>query len=269
MPLMLDFNTALETVPDALIPEESYPGGKERAREHIKLAIKSHESMFGQPAAGCWPAEGAVSEDTLALFAEAGFSWCASGEGVLHRSLGYNPRERQTAEVYHPWLVGEGEEQITCFFRDDRLSDLIGFEYSSWDTNDAVDNFMQELAGIRDCTQDMKNPVVSIIMDGENAWEHYHQNALPFLINLYQTIAEHQDYELTSFSAYLWESPATVKLEKLTAGSWVYGNLSTWIGDEAKTRGWELLIEAKLAYDRRSSRKSKSPVSSVTIVSPT
>jgi alpha-amylase/alpha-mannosidase (GH57 family) len=31
----------------------------------------------------------------------------------------------------------------------------------------------------------------------------------------------------------------------------VYGNLSTWIGDKAKTQAWELLIEAKKAFDRR------------------
>jgi alpha-amylase/alpha-mannosidase (GH57 family) len=248
IPLLLDFNTVLETVPDALIPETPYPGGKERAREHIKLAIKSHESMFGQPAAGCWPAEGAVSEATLALLGEAGFKWCATGEGVLHHSLGYSPRESQ-GEVYHPWLVGEDEEQITCFFRDDHLSDLIGFEYSSWDSNDAVNNFMQELAGIRHRTQGMKNPAVSIIMDGENAWEHYHQNGMPFLVNLYQSIVGHEDYELTTFSDYLQASPATEMLEKLTPGSWVYGNFSTWIGEKAKTHGWELLIEVKQAYD--------------------
>jgi len=250
IPLMLDFNTALETVPDALIPKEPYPGGRERAKEHIRMAKSSHEALFEKPAAGCWPAEGAVSEDTLALLGEAGFKWCATGEGVLHHSLGYNVREGQPEDVYHPWLVGEGDQQISCFFRDDHLSDLLGFEYSRWDTNDAVGNFMQELAGIRHRTQGMKNPVVSIIMDGENAWEHYHENGMPFLINLYQSIAEHEDYELTTFSDYLEASPATEKLKKLTPGSWVYGNLSTWIGDKAKTRAWELLIEAKHAYDK-------------------
>jgi len=250
IPLMLDFNTALETVPDALIPSEPYPNGKERAIEHIEMAKSSHEKLFGQPATGCWPAEGAVSEDTLALLGNAGFQWCATGEGVLHHSLGCNVREGQPEEVYHPWLVGEGEDQITCFFRDDHLSDLLGFEYSRWNTSDAISNFMQELAGIRHRTRGMKNPVVSIIMDGENAWEHYHENALPFLVDLYQSIAEHEDYELTTFSDYLANAPATEKLKKMVPGSWVYGNLSTWIGDKAKTRGWELLIEAKQAYDK-------------------
>ncbi len=250
IPLMLDFNTALETVPDAIIPQEPYPGGRERAKEHIELSKVSHEGVFGQPAIGCWPAEGAVSEETLALLGEAGFEWCATGEGVLHHSLGYNVREGKSEDIYHPWLVGEGEKQIACFFRDDHLSDLLGFEYSRWDTRDAINNFMQELAGIRHRTQGMKDPVVSIIMDGENAWEHYHENAMPFLIDLYQSIAEHKEYELTTFSDYLAKAPAMEKLKKLVSGSWVYGNLSTWIGDKAKTRGWELLIEAKHAYDK-------------------
>ena len=250
IPLMLDFNSALETVPDALIPSEPYPGGRERAIEHIEIAKASHEKLFGKPASGCWPAEGAVSEGTLALLGNAGFQWCATGEGVLHHSLGYNVREGQPEEVYHPWVVGEGKDKISCFFRDDHLSDLIGFEYSRWNTHDAVSNFMQELAGIRHRTRGMKDPIVSIIMDGENAWEHYHDNGLPFLVDLYQSIAEHEDYELTTFSDYLADAPATEPLKKLVPGSWVYGNLSTWIGDKAKTKGWELLIEVKHAYDK-------------------
>ncbi|MBL4762492.1 MAG: glycoside hydrolase family 57 [Gammaproteobacteria bacterium] len=250
MPLMLDFNTALETVPDALLPKQSYPGGKERVIEHIEFAKRSHEDLFGHPAKGCWPSEGAVSEETLALLGQAGFDWCATGEGVLHNSLGRNIREGEPAELYQPWLVGEGEDEITCFFRDDHLSDLLGFEYSRWDMHDAVNNFMHELAGIRHRTQGVDNPVVAIIMDGENAWEHFHENALPFLTHLYQSIVKHEDYELTTFSDYLATAPATNTLQKMTAGSWVYGNLSTWIGDKAKTLGWEHLIEAKQAYDQ-------------------
>jgi alpha-amylase/alpha-mannosidase (GH57 family) len=138
---------------------------------------------------------------------------------------------------------------MTCFFRDDRLSDLIGFEYSRWDTKDAVANFMHELAGIRHRTQGMEAPCVSIIMDGENAWEHYHENALPFLTSLYQAVIEHADYELATYSDYLNAYPAHNRLDHLVPGSWVYGNFVTWIGDAAKTRGWELLIEAKKAFD--------------------
>jgi len=250
IPLMLDFKTAHETVADALLPQEPYPGGEARANEHIAMALESHEKCFGHRPQGVWPAEGAVSEATLKLLGKANFNWCATGESVLHHSLGYNLREQHPHELYQPWLVGEGDEQITCFFRDDRLSDLIGFEYSKWDSHDAIANFMHELAEIKHRTQGMENPIVPIIMDGENAWEHFHKNGVPFLVELYQTIASHDDYELTTFSEYLTQAPAQQVLPKLVAGSWVYGNLSTWIGDHAKTRAWELLIEAKKTYDQ-------------------
>ncbi|MFQ5582006.1 MAG: glycoside hydrolase family 57 [Mariprofundaceae bacterium] len=250
LPLMLDFSTARETVADALIPDEPYPGGEERALDHIRRSVSAHEDIFGRKSAGCWPAEGAVSEDALALFGREGFSWCATGEAVLHHSLKRNLREQQgSRDLYQPWLVGEGDEQITCFFRDDHLSDLIGFEYSRWDTKDAVANFVHELAGIHHRTQGMDAPIVSIIMDGENAWEHFHENGIPFLTELYQAINEHPDYELTTYSDFLDVHPARHRLDHLVPGSWVYGNFATWIGDAAKTRGWELLIEAKKDFD--------------------
>ncbi len=251
IPLMLDFKTAQATVSDAEIPDESYPDGRARAMEHIELGKRMHYEAFGHEAGGCWPAEGAVSEETLGLLGTAGFRWAATGEAVLHHSLERNLREHHELpyELYHPWLIGHGQEQIACFFRDDRLSDLIGFEYSRWNTSDAVANFMHELATIRHRMHGKHAPVVAIIMDGENAWEHYHENAVPFLTDLYQAIAEHNDYQLTTFSDYLHQYPATQQLEKLVPGSWVYGNFATWIGDHAKTMGWKLLIEAKHAYD--------------------
>jgi len=250
IPLQLDFKAALETVPDAMLPSTPYPGGKERAQEHIDLAKRAHAISFGHPARGCWPAEGAVSQATVDMLGQSGFDWCATGEGVLHHSLGYNVREHQGGSgLYHPWRTGK-DGKIACFFRDDRLSDHIGFEYQSWDTKDAVANFIHELSGIHKRTLAEKAPVVSIIMDGENAWEHFHENGLPFLTSLYQAISEHNEFDLTTFSEYLSQHPEQPRLKRMSAGSWVYGNLSTWIGDAAKTRGWELLIAAKLAYDK-------------------
>ncbi|MDQ6989072.1 MAG: glycoside hydrolase family 57 protein [Mariprofundaceae bacterium] len=256
IPLMLDFSGATDTVPDALLPQEAYPGAKVRAKAHISQAIDAHIDYFGHKPTGCWPAEGAVSAETLALMAEAKFAWCATGETVLHHSRGFNIREHEPHDLYHPWLMGEKDSNIACFFRDDHLSDLIGFEYSKWGTEDAVNNFMHELAGIKHRSQGLKAPVVSIIMDGENAWEHFHENGVHFLSQLYQAIADHDDYSMTTFEDYLKVNPADTYLEKMVPGSWVYGNFSTWIGDRAKTRAWELLIEVKHAFDAHSSKLS-------------
>ena len=39
-------------------------------------------------------------------------------------------------------------------------------------------------------------------------------------------------------------------LPRVCAGSWVHGTLATWMGDAAKNRAWDLLCDAKEAYDR-------------------
>jgi hypothetical protein len=38
-------------------------------------------------------------------------------------------------------------------------------------------------------------------------------------------------------------------LPRVRAGSWVYGTLSTWMGAADKNAGWDLLCDAKLAFD--------------------
>jgi alpha-amylase/alpha-mannosidase (GH57 family) len=91
--------------------------------------------------------------------------------------------------------------------------------------------------------------VVSIILDGENAWEHYPHNGHFFLSALYEGIAEHPLLEMTTFSDVLDAGMPVDALEEIVAGSWVYGTFSTWVGNRDKYAGWNLLIEAKRSFD--------------------
>ncbi|RME87286.1 MAG: glycoside hydrolase family 57, partial [Zetaproteobacteria bacterium] len=130
LPLLLDFTAAHATEPEAEIPDEPYPRGKERARWHIEAAMRTHSRVFGEPPRGVWPAEGGVSEEALALFAASGFQWAATGEAVLNHSLGAAARAAAGASpLYAPWRVDTPEGPMGLVFRDDRLSDKIGFEY--------------------------------------------------------------------------------------------------------------------------------------------
>ena len=154
--------------------------------------------------------------------------------------------------MYRPYRVHDAAQQIHCFFRDDRLSDLIGFEYAKWYGRDAVVNFVSELESIYQRTDQTENPVVSVILDGENAWEYYPYNGYYFLSELYEALAEHPHIRLTTFSDYLAHCADNAapcarvgELPQVVAGSWVYGNLATWIGDHDKNRAWDLLCAAK------------------------
>ena len=92
--------------------------------------------------------------------------------------------------------------------------------------------------------------IVSIILDGENAWEYYPENGYYFLSALYKGLADHADFNLTTYSEYLTTHKQAVPLPEIVAGSWVYGTFSTWIGSADKNRAWDMLAEAKAVYDR-------------------
>ena len=246
VPLLLDINSTLEAMPDAPLPEyRAYPGGEERSHWHMEKGLQVFESFFGFRPKGCWPSEGAVSKDTLELVAEHGFKWVATGENVLRNSMHISGLENAT--IHKPYMLPGNS--LPCFYRDDGLSDKIGFNYTTWGADDAVNDFIHHLMNISEATKGDEDRVVSIILDGENAWEYYSYNGYYFLNTLYERLSEHENIELTTFSEALEAGVKAAELPKMMAGSWVYGTFSTWIGDTDKNRGWDLLIEAKQTYD--------------------
>lgn len=258
VPLLIDFRAALEAQPDAHLPDvRGYPGGADRVEMQLRAGKELHVREFGAAPTGCWPPEGGVSDRALAAFAANGFAWAASGEGVLAHSLhasadaGARPNGRpRTDYLYTPYAVHTESGTIACFFRDDDLSDRIGFVYATWHADDAAANLIDALEKIADATANQKARQVTIILDGENAWEHYPENAYWFLSALYDRLTANPKVRLTTFADHLRANPAPPTLERIVAGSWVYGTFATWIGDHDKNRAWDLLVAAKQTYDR-------------------
>lgn len=257
-PLLIDFNSAKEAMPDAPQPKSPhYPKGRLRVIRHIQLAKESHKVRFGSEPKGMWPAEGSISDETLEVFAEQGCGWAASGEGVLVNSLRKSHQDvpERNQYLYRPYTLEKGAGGLQCFFRDDKLSDLIGFEYSRWHGKDAALHFVAQLKNIAKNAPDGETPVVSVILDGENAWEYYPYNGYYFLDELYAQLETHPRIHTNTYGDYIKLSPIRTDLAHLAslptiaAGSWVYGNFSTWIGCEDKNRAWDLLCEAKQSYD--------------------
>ncbi|HAJ93063.1 MAG TPA: glycoside hydrolase [Gammaproteobacteria bacterium] len=249
LPLLLDIDCAHDAMPDVSMPKlQNYPGGKERADWHIKEGIATFEQYFGTRPTGCWPSEGGVSAAALQQLESHGFAWAATGESVFRHSQA-NAENVSLAgcSLYQGFRVAEGD--LACFFRDDGLSDLIGFTYSDWHADDAVANLIDHLENIAVSTREQDNPLVSIILDGENAWEHFPENGYYFLNTLYQRLSEHPDIHMTTYSEYLASARNQPNIKKLVSGSWVYGTFSTWIGDKDKNRGWDMLGDAKKVFD--------------------
>ncbi|MBU1236844.1 MAG: glycoside hydrolase [Gammaproteobacteria bacterium] len=251
-PLLLDFQSARESQPEAPLPQAStYTGGRQRLDAHIEAAQASHTRRFGKAPQGMWPAEGAISTGVVQQFATHGCTWLASGEGVLNNSITRDDGNPRRA-AYRPWALASAPG-ITLFFRDERLSDLIGFEYAKWHGRDAAQHLIGQLEGILADSSRSEQPVVSIILDGENAWEHYPYNGYFFFEDLYGLLEKHPRIRTTTYAEILARPTpnrtAPSQLRGITAGSWVYGTLSTWIGDAEKNRAWDLLCAAKQSYD--------------------
>ncbi|RTZ75706.1 MAG: glycoside hydrolase [Gammaproteobacteria bacterium] len=260
VPLLNDFANMKEAQPDAPMPEHArYPHGVERSRWHLKEGLRVFRHYFGFKPRGVWLSEGGVSDDALALLDELGIAWTASGEAVWHHSCltsSCDPEEMACRRaLFVPYRLNALKPRI--HFRDDGLSDLIGFEYSKWHADDAVADFVGHLERIgASIGEEAHKHVVAVILDGENAWEYYPDNGFHFLDALYDKISSHEQIRPTTFS----DVQGKVKEERLThlvAGSWVYGSFSTWIGSPDKNRAWDLLVEAKQAFDRRIGKLGK------------
>ncbi len=247
LPLLIDFAAAREARPDTTLPDaENYPGGSERAAWQLERAAAYGVEHFATRPVGCWPSEGGLSAQSIELIEQHGFIWTASGEAVLRHSLGSD--DPGSEEVHRPYRLDQSD--TVCFFRDDELSDLIGFEYKDWHGDDAVADLVQRLERI--ASEGEPGRVVAIILDGENPWEHYPHNGIHFIPALYRALLTNEALKLTTFSDCVNDASIPVRtLPKLVAGSWVYGDFGTWIGDPDKNRAWDLLCEAKRVCDRK------------------
>ncbi len=261
VPLLINMQSAREALPGISMPQlEAYPGGEPRSRWHIRKGIEVFERHFGFRPRGCWPSEGAVSEATVKMLEEEGFKWAASGQQVLSNSLMASSADGHLPPnwVHTPYRLQEG--RLNLFFRDDGLSDLIGFTYGEWHADDAVGDLINHLANIAEACKDNPQAVVSIIMDGENAWEYYPNNGSYFLNAMYDRISRHPRLKLTTFSEVQRRSRRLApKLGRLVAGSWVYGTFTTWIGDKDKNRAWDMLGKAKADYDEALKTRTFTP----------
>ena len=157
---------------------------------------------------GCWPSEGALSTASLELLESSGFDWVASGESVLRRSLAADAGTTAERACAHRLP----RQHTACFFRDDGLSDLVGFTYSKWHGEDAAADFVRRLEAVADAGGDNTMRAVPVVLDGENAWEYYPFNGYYFLQAVYRKLADHPRLRLADVAERVLELTYTMCL---------------------------------------------------------
>lgn len=242
LPLLCDTNSARQSMPSVVLPEKfSHP---EDAAFQINSAVKYYEKVFGRKPKGMWPSEGSVSNETAALISESGIKWIATDEAVLYGSK-YNIFNGIQPSCSPFKIVKDGRDlNLNIIFRNTNLSDSIGFVYSKWNTEDAVNDFMNKLNAIRNGAG-APEPLINVILDGENCWEYYKNDGWDFLRSLYQRISGDASIETVLIGDYLERFPPSNTIEYLRAGSWIYGNFSIWIGQSEDNEAWNKLHKTR------------------------
>jgi alpha-amylase/alpha-mannosidase (GH57 family) len=199
-----------------------------------------------------WPSEGSVSDDALDLAISKGIDWFATDEDILFKSLSLFDKRYKGLEafdrrlIYQPYRLKRDSRQITAVFRDKNLSDMISFTYNSWNPRDAANDLLGHFRRIgENLRRDMDRGLAAIVMDGENAWEYYEDNAREFFSTLYANLERGDNIGSTTVSDFLCTEPAKKTISNIFCGSWINHNFDVWIGQEQDNMSWEYLSRAR------------------------
>jgi alpha-amylase/alpha-mannosidase (GH57 family) len=266
LPLVCDTNAGATSTPGLPLPQSRFRH-PEDAREQLIRGLDLHEKVFGIRPKGVWPSEGSVSEETLAIAHSLGIQWMATDEGVLGRSSGAFFGRDNTGrlpahlgeKLYNIHRYENGSATMNLVFRDHTISDLIGFVYSGMPPADAARHL---IGNIKEACKPLlakgRDAVVSIILDGENAWEYYPQSGREFLRRFYDGLQREAGVEAVTISEAIARHKDFGTMTSLVPGSWINSNFNVWIGAPEDNRSWDYLHQAREFYAQNAARATES-----------
>lgn len=250
LPLLDDVASAREAIPQIALPQRpfAHPGD---ARAQIELGRREFERLTAVRPRGMWPPEMAVGESVARLATQCGVEWIVGDEDVLAASIGKSlgrdgeGRLWEPELLYRPWRLERDGRSLAVVFRDNALSNAIGFDYHRMHARDAVGDFMGRLRRIREQQGDDRDFLVVVALDGENPWDFYSREGHDFLNWLYEDLERAEDVVTTTVSDFLDQHQERNHLGRLHAGSWIGCSFDTWIGDPEHNQAWDLLGETR------------------------
>jgi alpha-amylase/alpha-mannosidase (GH57 family) len=265
LPLVCDTSVGAISSPGLALPQNRFRH-PEDAREQLVRGLDLHERMFGIRPKGVWPSEGSVSEEALAIAHSLGIQWMATDEGVLGRSTGlffsrdgHGRLPAQLAEkLYNIHRYENGSTAMHMVFRDHTISDLIGFVYSGMPPAEAAKHL---IGNIKEAAKPVlvqgRDAVVSIILDGENAWEYYPKSGREFLRRFYDGLQREAELEAVTITEAIARHKNFGQLTSIVPGSWIGANFNVWIGAPEDNRAWDYLFSAREFYAQNAARASE------------
>jgi alpha-amylase/alpha-mannosidase (GH57 family) len=265
LPLICDTNAGAASSPGLPLPQNRFRR-PEDARDQIARGLDLHEKVFGIRPQGMWPSEGSVSDEAIAIAHGLGVRWMATDEGVLGRTTGlFFARDGEgrlpgplAEELYTIYQYENASTTMHLVFRDHTISDLIGFVYSGMAAKEAAQHLIQNIKRAAQPVLDKgRDAVVSIILDGENAWEYYPKSGREFLRRFYESLQTTPGMEAVTISEAIDRHRNFGHLRSVSPGSWISANFNVWIGAPEDNRSWDYLFQARTFYEQNAAQASE------------
>ncbi|XHR29196.1 MAG: glycoside hydrolase family 57 protein [Chthoniobacteraceae bacterium] len=251
------FHPILPLVYDSALAERSLPGRELPRRFHwpqdaeaqLRLAVENHKRLFGRAPRGLWPSEGSIAPEMIPLMQQVGIEYFCSDEENLFQSIRLDPAYAQLRlehlELFQGWNIKYNGAAVNGVFRDRPLSDFIGFTAARNEPAQAARHLIGHFLNIAAHIPPGQG-LIPVVLDGENAWEHFSDGGEAFLRALYGGIeAESKQLNSCTIESYFREHPPVRGLTTLHTGSWIGSNFDVWIGEPEENRAWDLLGETR------------------------
>lgn len=221
-----------------IIPLLKNCAGAEYALGTIRRGVDFVSEVVGTEIQGVWLPELATSNEALDLLKAAGIRWTITNEDTVLGSRGKGKRglSGYSADVHTIYERGG----LKIYPRDRILSDRISFNYAGMKAEDSVSDLMAHLMDLKV----QGAPQVTIALDGENAWEHFHNYGIDFLQGLYSA------FEKNCETVCPGRTVPEKKSEEISiagAGSWINNSLSVWGGSQEDLQAWKIISEGLAA----------------------
>jgi len=223
----------------------------ETVREQILKGMARTEEIFGTKPVGLWSPECCISKDVLKIIADCGIKWTLSDESVLSDALGkefvrdfkgFHENPFNLCQTYS--VTGDSGQDVKLVFRDTVIPNLISFEYPNYDAKTAANDLYEQIKVIQDkfVNSPHQHHLLTIAMDGENAWRNYKDNGNEFLTNLYSLITEDDSLETVRVGDYIQEVDYVQNIESVSSSSWINRDFRFWTAEPTKNIAWRYLF---------------------------
>jgi hypothetical protein len=204
-----------------------------------------------------------VAEAVVSAFTQNGLKWVATDQDVLKNTLDDTGQSVPPCFQCMPYRITAPGSEMAIVFRDTEISNKVGFTFQGLWGQQAAAEFMKDV-GARAPAFGGADRLVTVILDGENAWESYvkEHDGKGFFHALYRSLQDgYQVGEVVpvTVAEYILGNPGRnvpahpvsglKELEPLWPGSWIGGNFSVWIGEPEENTAWGYLLKTRQALE--------------------